>query len=81
MVLSPVTHYSLSWDEDNNRGTFSLFNGPAIVANVIPDSPVEFQIIIDLLRNERPIRFDTDTRQFRVGAVLEDREPVGEEEA
>ena len=39
------------------------------------DNTEEFEVIIDLLRNEKPVFFVTETRTIRTGL-----EPVGEEE-
>ncbi len=78
MVTRRVSHYHATWAEDINQSTISLFDGPDFITNIIPNSAIEFQVIIDLLRNERPVGFETNLRQIRVG--FQNREPVGEEE-
>jgi hypothetical protein len=48
--------------------------------NRVYNNPEEFQVIVDILRNEKPLLFDDSTKHLRTGFGATG-EPVGEEEA
>lgn len=75
-----VKSYYAAWNTEHHTGKITLYWGPNVsdsnwlVAPAISD-PLEFQVMIDLLRNESPVFFDPRTKVLSVGA-----EPVGEGE-
>lgn len=75
MAREAITGYNARWDLNSHHGYLWLWrrNGGNFQQRI--ESPAEFSAIIDLLRNEKPIFFDTSDWSIHVG-----REPVGEGE-
>ena len=81
MPTYSIAYYYSNWDIDNKKGRIYLYRlrpggGLAFVYGHGTDNMEEFELLTNLLRNERPLRFNTDSRQLFTGA-----EPVGEEES
>jgi len=76
MAIHPVVAYNIRWNLDNHRGRIALFDQ---ANNQLDDrayqNPDEFQLVVDILRNEKPLRFDDAQNILRTG-----REPVGDDE-
>jgi len=75
MALVDVNSYLVHWDLDGHFGNIqlNLSNNTAIAIG--GQSPEEMMMLVDILRNERPIRFDTDARRISTAP-----EPIGEGE-
>jgi hypothetical protein len=76
MTLKLVTSYQAYWRPHQNKGNFwfTYFDGQRIrTADVDAHN---FQIVLDILRNEKPVYGDHTT-----AAVTTQTEPTGEEEA
>ena len=76
-----VTTYYAAWNFGNHKGSIRLYN--AFYNNITSqtiDSPAEFSAVVDLLRNEKPMFYNTwsgllYTQSGQFGEV------VGEEES
>ena len=79
MVMRSVTNYSASWDVNDQQGVVSFYEEGDHITNVVTSSRDEFRLITDLLRNEKPVSFETISRRILVGTAP-NREPVGEGE-
>ena len=79
MPLQPVARYYSRWDLDNHNGRITLYS-PAntTLDNRVYSDPEEFQVIVGMLRNEKPLWFDPATKHLRTG-YSGAGEPVGEE--
>ena len=80
MPTYQVASYRALWDLDNKKGRIDLFriktNGTMErMYGHHTDNVEEYELITDLLRNEKPVSFVTETRYIYTGL-----EPVGEEE-
>lgn len=80
MALTQISRYYSRWDLDNHDGRVALYD----VANSELDNrtytnPEEFKLIVELLRYEAPLWFDTDAKHLRTGFGATG-EPTGEEE-
>jgi len=80
MALVEVARYYLRWDLDNHDGRIALYDtSNNSLDNRVYSDPQEFRVIADLLRHERPLWLDTDTRHLRTG-FASTGEPTGEGE-
>jgi len=71
-----VTSYYSRWDLNGHKGRIALYDSSnQLIENRIYNDPAEFQVIISMLRNEKPLWFDTKVHHLRTGS-----EPVGEGE-
>lgn len=79
MARHELTNYYASWDHKNHKGHFIFYwlGGNNMIPGVRIDDPAEFQVMIDLLRNESPILWDSSLSRLSVGYG---GEPVGEGE-
>ena len=77
MTRHELTNYYVSWDHKNHRGNFVFYweGGNNMIPGVRITDPAEFQVMIDLLRNESPIWWDSRTGKLSAGL-----ESVGEGE-
>ena len=76
MAIHAVVAYSSHWDLDNHRGRIALYD-PAnkpLDDRAYPN-PEEFRLVVDILRHEKPLRFDDAQIVLRTG-----HEPVGDHE-
>lgn len=81
MALIQVARYYSRWDLDNHNGRIALYNqSNSELDNRTYSNPEEFQLIVGMLRYEKPLWFDTETRHLRTG-FGSTGEPVGEEES
>ncbi len=79
-ALTQVARYYSRWDLDNHEGRIALYDmSNNLVDNRTYTNPKEFQVIVSILRNEKPLWFDSSVKHLRsgFGAI---GEPVGEEE-
>lgn len=81
IALKAVARYYSRWDLDNHKGKIVLFDP---INNKLDEreyaNPEEFQLIVDMLRNEKPLWFNPDMMQLRTGWGATG-ETVGEEES
>ncbi|MCP8310271.1 MAG: hypothetical protein L6M37_05300 [Candidatus Methylarchaceae archaeon HK02M1] len=69
-----VKGYKAYWRPEMNYGVLTIYYGTTFNQQKI-ESPQELLILVDLLRNEKPVWFHTVTKAIVTGV-----EPVGEEE-
>ena len=80
MANIEVARYYCRWDLKNGNGRIALFSSTYdALDNRTYSNPEEFQLIVDMLRNEKPLWFDSDTKYLMTGSG-EIGEPTGEEE-
>ncbi len=75
MALIEVKTYGVHWDVDDHRGNIQLNLVDGSGWALVGQTPEEMHMLVDLLRNEKPIRFHKDRRSLHFGF-----EPVGEGE-
>ncbi|HYR77553.1 MAG TPA: hypothetical protein VEM96_17185 [Pyrinomonadaceae bacterium] len=75
MALVQVNSYNVFWDIDGHFGNIQLNLANSTSFAISGQTPDEMHMLVDLLRNERPIRFDTVTLPLSTAF-----EPVGEGE-
>jgi hypothetical protein len=81
MALIQVARYYSRWDLDNHDGRIALYDASGRdLDNRTYSDAREFQVIVDLLRNEKPLWFDDVDKHLRTGFGATG-EPTGEEEA
>ena len=71
-----VSQYSLNWRAAQNSGIIWLRFGDGTLVDIRPDSVGELAALGDLLRNEKPVYYHTNTGDLATGW-----EPTGEQEA
>ncbi|MEM1056289.1 MAG: hypothetical protein AAGI52_12255 [Bacteroidota bacterium] len=79
-----VQSYTARWSARDHEGRISLRMFGAIASNPFLEStrtltiedPEEFRLLLDILRNEKPLRYNSTTRALYTSVS----EPVGEEE-
>jgi len=71
-----VASYYSRWDLAEHKGRIAFFDsGNQLVDNHMFTDPAEFQVVVSMLRNEKPLWFDTEAKHLRAGS-----EPAGEGE-
>lgn len=71
-----VASYYSRWDLAGHKGRIAFFDSAnQLIDNHMFTNPAEFQVVVSMLRNEKPLWFDTDVKHLRTGS-----EPVGEGE-
>ncbi len=75
MAQFDVTSYVIFWDVDGHFGNIQLNLSNNTGHAIGGQTPQEMLLLVDLLRNEKPVRFDTTSKLLSVGA-----EPTGEAE-
>ncbi len=81
MPTYTIARYYANWDIDNVKGRINLYrqnpNGTlSYLYGRVTDNMEEFELITNLLRNEKPLFFVTESKTLATG-----KEPVGEEES
>ena len=77
MVLQNVKKYGARWDINKHQGVVSvLFDTTNEWEHIVVKDPMEFFVIVDMLRNEKPIVFDDQKMH-----VMTSAEKIGEEES
>lgn len=79
-----VQSYTARWNARDHDGSVSLRVFGALAHNPFlettytlhTDDPDEFRVLLDLLRNEKPLRYNTSTKTLYTSMP----EPIGEEE-
>ena len=71
-----VENYSLNWQPATNTGVVFMYFADGGVGYFKPDSIQELAAIGDIMRNEKPVYYQTDSGDIATG-----REPSGEEES
>lgn len=75
-----VDRYFARWDLDDHNGRIVLYDASnKELDNRTFTNPTEFQLILEMLRLEKPLYFDKVAKHLRTGFGKEG-EPVGEEE-
>jgi hypothetical protein len=77
MVLQNVKKYGARWDINKHQGVVSiLFDTTNEWEHIVVKDAMEFFVIVDMLRNEKPIVFDDQKMH-----VMTSAEKIGEEES
>ena len=76
-MTEQVTHYYARWNPIKHRGFVIIYwsGGSRFFPEEHFTNPTEFQIVVDLLRNEKPVYWDEPSQRLYAAA-----EPVGEGE-
>ena len=74
MAWKQIKAYKAYWRPEKNYGVLTIYYDTTYSQQKI-ESPQEMLLVLDILRNEKPVSFHTDTKAIATGA-----EPVGEEE-
>lgn len=79
MATVEIMAYKPEWDVARKVGRIKIAapqeSGPWFYEEIEVDSAVEMQMLVDILRNEKPVYFDAQNRQLLTGY-----EPTGEGE-
>jgi hypothetical protein len=77
MMAVQVTKYYIRWAPTKHHGYVMIYwdGGAKAFPEGCFSNPTEFQIVVDLLRNEKPVWWDEPT-----GRLFASQEPVGEGE-
>lgn len=79
MTLREIARYYSRWDVANHSGRIALYDSSnAIIDNRTYTNPTEFQLVLEILRFEKPLYFEDSAKHLRTGFGAEG-EPVGEE--
>ncbi len=65
MAFKTVVTYWATWDVNDHQGRISIKTDDNTVTWDSYTCPQEFAVVIDLLRNEKPLQWDKDLRQLR----------------
>ena len=73
--MARLLSYKAKWNLNNHTGQIDvqLWAGnqsnphATFTATLQPQTPAEMQMLVDLLRNEKPIEFDTTSKELRLG--------------
>ncbi len=72
-----VASYYSRWDLKEHKGRIAMYDsGNQLIENHMFSNPAEFQAVVSMLRNEKPLWYDTEAQHLRTGS-----EPVGEGES
>lgn len=55
-----VTHYAFFWNVQANEGHILLQFADGSTAQTLLDSPSEGSLLVDILRNEKPVYYDQE---------------------
>jgi hypothetical protein len=76
MAIFNIVQYRVMWDYEDHFGKVQLrFPNGEWSPQITVTNPTEFQVLVDLLRNEQPVFFDSDNERIQTGP-----ESVGEQE-
>ena len=73
MAIKKITSYEVMWQQGADKGAVRLNLEGGAKATFSFDNPMEQMLITDILRNERPVEFNTSKKILFTG-----KEPVGE---
>ncbi len=68
-----IERYAFFWNTNANEGHMLFHFSDGSTGQAMLDSPQEGSLLLDLLRNEKPVYYDEDTSLIMTGL-----EPVGE---
>ena len=70
-----IERYAFFWNARNNEGIVQLQFADGSGDQVLADSPQEGLLLLDILRNEKPVLYDDEN-----GIIMTGLEPIGEGE-
>ena len=70
MTIEQVTNYTCIWDMDDHVGFIGLFNGDDFKFGHEFTNPNEFMVVLNLLRTEKPLYYDSDNHWVSAGVAL-----------
>lgn len=73
--MEQVIQYAIYWRTEDNTGVINLALANGTGGSLYPDAPEEAMLLLDILRNEKPVYYDR--RHALLGIAMED---VGEGE-
>ena len=75
-----IARYYTDWDVDGHVGRIALYDAANnLLDNRLYASADEFQVVVSMLRYEKPLTFENTLRLVRTGFAAAG-EPTGEEE-
>lgn len=74
--MQVIEQYKITWRPEDDAGMVHLALANGAGASLPIDSAAEAAFLLDMLRNESPVFYDTENRLLATGM-----EPVGEGEA
>jgi hypothetical protein len=74
-TMSMLLSYKAKWDMDTHTGQIEVKLWAGTLANpqstftatLLPQTPEEMSMLVDLLRNEKPLDYNTSTKELRLG--------------
>ena len=64
MAAKNVKAYWAIWDADGHLGTLNIQTDDNLTTIVNLQNPSEFAVMVDLLRNEKPLQWDHATKKL-----------------
>ena len=74
--MKEIKKYKMVWNTEANEGILVVDFGDDQPSQILVDSPAEGALLLDILRNEKPVYF-----QPKQSAIITGLEAVGEGEA
>ena len=71
MAIEEVTNYTVVWDMDDRKGYIGLFSGEKFMFGHEYHDPAEFMAVLYMLRNEKPLFYDSENHWVSGGARTE----------
>jgi hypothetical protein len=74
--MAKLISYKVKWNLDSHTGQIDIKLGvagpanphaPPILSTLYPQTPEEMHMLVDLLRNEKPIDYISVTKELRLG--------------
>jgi hypothetical protein len=73
--MARLISYSAKWNLNNHSGRINVklaagtLSNPhaTVTATLQPQTPEEMQMLVDLLRNEKPIEYDSTSKELWLG--------------
>ena len=81
MATVSVRYYGGYWDIDDRKGWIGLHLDNNSYYGLLVRDPDELRLLLDILRNEKPVHFDTQSRRLKIGWGYTNWEKVGEGES
>jgi hypothetical protein len=70
MPMIEITNYTCVWDLDDREGHIGLFHDEEYQGGASYRDPNEFSAVMNILRNEKPVYFDTENQWLMAGVAF-----------
>ena len=70
MAINEITNYTCVWDIDDHMGYIGFFSGDEFIGGHEYTNPSEYQLVLDILRNESPLYFDDENHWLSAGVKM-----------